>query len=349
MHPGVAFSEDDSKDWQLPVAASGLILDVPAKGHWLRRPSLHLEAAPDYRLRLVGKGQPWFWVRIDSYWDRCVLVRGTVPARSVLPALSAPEVRTVDEAPGTPEWWAAWTWRLGRMLVEAPASVLHTGHWCLRPVRTIAADKAERHAVSPMEWSFGQFPSAPHSLDAVLRFQTAWKEDWWEERPEQKPGVVLPMRAPSDSEHGRIKSWRKRARDGTLPPAVLLHVDILSKWLVLDGHDRIHAALLEGMAPPLLGLWPFVETRRAESRVREEGALIGAEIQLRAGATPEVIDRVNRMLVRSFDWPDRGTVSRAWPIAGGAETWRHELLAWRKSNPVTLDEHDWDWLVSARD
>ncbi|QSQ27119.1 hypothetical protein JY651_20355 [Pyxidicoccus parkwayensis] len=346
MPPGVSFTTDDSKDWQLPVASPGLILDVPAKGHWLRRPSLHLEAAPRYRLRLVGEGQSRLWVRIDSYWDRCILVRGPVPTRGVLPALSAPEVRAVDEAPGTPEWWEAWTWQLGRMLVEAPASVLHTGRWCLRSMRTISADKAPRHAVSPMEWAFGQLPVAPHSLEAVLRFQTAWEEDWWAERPEEKPGAVLPLREPSDAEHGRIKSWRKRARDGTLPPAVLLHVDILSKWLVLDGHDRIQAALLEGVEPPLLGLWPFVETRRPASRVREEGALLSAELQLRSGATPEVIDRVNRMLVRNFDWPERGSVSRAWPIPGGFEAWRAELLAWRGQNPVTLDERDWDWLVS---
>jgi hypothetical protein len=99
----------------------------------------------------------------------------------------------------------------------------------------------------------------------------------------------------------------------------------------------------------LMGLWPVVETRRPESRVREEGALIGAEIQLRAGATPEVIDRVNRLLVRSFSWSGRGTVTRAWPVAGGIKVWQAELRAWRKWNPAPLEADDWDWLVSDQD
>jgi hypothetical protein len=236
---------------------------------------------------------------------------------------------------------------MGRALVDAPATVLHAGQWCLRPVRAISADKALRHPVSPMEWEFCQPPAPPHSLDAVLRFPPAWTENWWEVLPEQKRGAVLPLRAPSSEDDGRVKSWRKRAKDGTLPPALLLYVDILAKWLVLDGHDRLHAALLEGVEPPLLGLWPSVEEARPESAVRQEGALLGAEIQLRAGATPTVIDRVNRMLLRNFSWPRRGTVTRAWPMAGGIEAWRAEVLAWRKGKSAPIAEDDWDWFVSS--
>jgi hypothetical protein len=348
MHPGVSFTPDDTEDGSLPVAGPGGLLSVPASGRWLQRPALYLEAAPRYRLRLMSGGQPLLWFRIEDYWDQSGFLRGTAPGPWRLPSLSAPEVRAVAHTPGTPAWWEAWARRTGRALVEAPATVLHAGRWCLRPLRAIPADAASRHAVSTLEWSFGQPPAPPQSLDAVLDFTPFWKERWWQEVPKQKRGAVLPLRAPSVEDDGRIKSWRKRARDGTLPPALLLYVDLLAKWLVLDGHDRVHAALLEGVEPPLLGLWPHVETRPVDSRVREEGALLGAEIQLRAGVTPEVIDRVNRQLLRSFERPERGTVSRAWPVAGGLEAWRTEVLAWRRRNAVTVDEDDWEWFVSPK-
>ena len=105
MHPGVSFTADDTRDWHLPVAGPGLLLDVPSRGRWLQRPALHLEAAPDYRLRLMHGGQPLLWVRIASYWDKCVLVRGAAHVRGALPALSAPEVRAVGETPGTLAAW----------------------------------------------------------------------------------------------------------------------------------------------------------------------------------------------------------------------------------------------------
>ncbi|WP_263437275.1 hypothetical protein [Stigmatella hybrida] len=37
---------------------------------------------------------------------------------------------------------------MARTLVEASLPVLHSGHWCLRPVRAIAAEKAERHPIT---------------------------------------------------------------------------------------------------------------------------------------------------------------------------------------------------------
>jgi hypothetical protein len=200
-----------------------------------------------------------------------------------------------------------------------------------------------------MEWEFGQPPAPAHSLDAVRSFLPFWTERWWQTLPAQNRGAVLPLRAPSDGEDGRVKSWRKLARDGTLPPALLLYVDILAKWLVLDGHDRVHAALLEGVEPPLLGLWPFIERRSEEKQAQREGALLAAEIQFRAGATPEVIDRVNRQLVRSFAPSPRGTVSRAWPMAGGLAAWRAEVLAGRRWSAINVDADEWEWFTSQQE
>ncbi|TSC23520.1 hypothetical protein [Corallococcus sp. Z5C101001] len=349
MHPGVSIGVDDFRSWGLETPGPGLLLEVPATGPWRARPALHLEAASDYRLRLMSGGQPLLWARIDTWWDRAVFLRGKTHAPWSLPPLTAPDVRAVTQAPGSEGWWEAWGWRLARTLVEAPSPVLHAGRWCLSPVRAISADKAERHPVSPMEWRFGQPLQPPHSLDAVPRFSGAWNEDWWETLPAQRPGTVLSLRAPSASDDGRVKSWRKRAKDGTLPPTLLLYVDILAKWLVLDGHDRVHAALLEGVEPPLLGLWPFIPAARPESSVREEGALFSADFQLRAGATPAVVERVNRMLLLNFTRSAQGAVSRAWPLRGGVDAWRAEVLAWRRwSQELPLAAEDWDWFASPR-
>ncbi|WP_375757538.1 hypothetical protein [Corallococcus exercitus] len=349
MHPGVSIVADDTRSWGLETPGPGLLLHVPARGRWAQRPALHLDATADYRIRVRGVGVTLLWTRIDAYWDRAIFLRGTWPPPELLPPLSAPEVRSVEAASGSEAWWEQWSWRLARALVEAPLPVLHAGHWCLRPVRAIPAEKAERHPVSPMEWGFGQPPMPPHSLAAVTDpgYPFAWKEDWWENTPGQRPGAVLGLRPPVPPDFGRVKSWRKHARDGTLPPALLMYVDILAKWLVLDGHNRLHAALLEGVEPPLLGLWPFIDPPRPANAVREEGALFSADFQLRAGATPETVDRVNRMLVLNFTPGPKGTVSRAWPIPGGRETWREEITArrHRAGKAPALDDLEWAWLT----
>lgn len=352
MHSSVAFTPDDTVEWGLPLAAPGLLLEVPRQGPWARRPSLHVEAAPGYRLRLTSGGEPLLWARIDGWWDLCGVLRGPASRPWRLPMLSAAEVRKVTHAAGSERWWEAWVWRLGRELAHSPQSVLHAGRWCLRPLHSIRAASAGGYPISTLEWRVSQPPQPPHSPEGVLRFERFELEDWSQHgQPEEERvgiGALLPLRAPSSEEDGRVKSWRKVARDGALPPVVLLYVDLLMKWLVLDGHDRLHAALREGVTPHLLGLWPVREEVLPWSPVGQEGVLRSAEVTLGARATPALVDRVNRMLRVNFAGVRRGTVTRAWPLGGGLEAWRAEVLAAVRHSPLAVEPQGWSWFVSDR-
>ncbi len=351
MAPGLSFTPDDT-DWRLPVVGPGLLLDVPNEDPWNRRPFLHVEATPRYRLRVSSGGQPVLWVRIDDWWDGCGLLRGPVSVPQVLPPLTASEVRAVAHEPRSPRWWEDWTWHVGRALEWSVQPVLHAGRWCLRPLQAVSAREAAPYASVPSGLS-GNPPDPPHSLEEVLRFETFWMEAWDSPRSPDElhvdSGAVLPLRAPSPQEDGRVKSWRKRARDGTLPPALLLYLEIVGKWLVLDGHDRLHAALLEGVAPPLLGLWPVFEEVIPVEPVRREGILISAGVQTRQKGTPAVIDSANRALVREFTEHRRVAITRAWPLRGGAGAWRAEVLAWRRWCPFPVNPEDWAWFLSSKD
>lgn len=85
-----------------------------------------------------------------------------------------------------------------------------------------------------------------------------------------------------------MRAWRKRARDGTLPPILIILARGMGSWLLLDGHDRLLAALDENKAVPVLHL--FVAAHERDST--------------------EIV-----------------TTTRAWPIEGGEERWRAEVIA----------------------
>ncbi|MFJ4525927.1 hypothetical protein ACIP4Y_34195 [Streptomyces sp. NPDC088810] len=64
-------------------------------------------------------------------------------------------------------------------------------------------------------------------------------------------GALRRMPDPGD---GRVKAYRKQARDGTLPPVLLWWVSGLDCHLILDGHAQLAAAIAESVSPPLLHL-----------------------------------------------------------------------------------------------
>lgn len=350
MHPSVAFRTDDTENWGLPLVGPGLLLDVPGAGRWSGRPSLHVEFTSRFRLRVSSGGQPLFWIRIDDWWHGCGVLRGTVSTPWGLPPLSAARVRDVPHEPGSSRWWEAWTWHMAKELAQATHPVLHAGRWCLRPLRLVTAREAVPYSNLPRYQTGGPL-DPPHGLERLLHVERFWTEDWYgggvPAGVETNSGAVLPLRAPSPEDNGRVKSWRKHAREGTLPPALLLYMDIVGKWCVLDGHDRLHAALLEGVSPPLLGLWPVFEAPIPENPFRREGTWFAAEAQFRSrNGGPEGIDRANRTLLREYTGVHRVAVTRAWPVRGGLEAWRAEVLACRRWNAFPADAQAWDWFTS---
>ncbi|WP_233588185.1 hypothetical protein, partial [Corallococcus sp. CA049B] len=237
-----------------------------------------------------------------------------------LPPIQAAQARGVAHEAGSHRWWESWTRHFARELEAATATVLHSGRWSLHPLRVVSEENASPN--SPPGNGLGYPPASPYALETALRFDPFWVERWsWSNSdasiwPEAKMGAVMALREPSRPDASRVKAWRKHARDGTLPPALLLYMELPEKWLVLDGHDRIHAALLEGTTPPLLGLWP-------------------------------VITHPTRL---QYDNPGmRGppcSITRAWPIR--KSDWQASVLRAHPRRPDGVTAEDWDGFVGDR-
>nr|WP_171415518.1 hypothetical protein [Corallococcus exercitus] len=327
----------------MPVGGPGLLLKVPSWGHWRRRPLLHVEATRPYLLRVMLGSQPLFWMRVDDWWNGCAWLRGPAKLTGGLAPISAEESRRPPD-PGSPGWWAAWNrWWVHQFETSEP-SLLHAGNWCLRPLQAVPVSRAQGYSTVPIIGT-GLFPEPPCGLDAALRFQPFQAEEWsWAKTRARsyRSGGVMPLRAPSAEDDGRIKAWRKHVRDGTLPPVLLMYFALVERWLVVDGHDRLHAALLEGREPPLLGLWSFTEVPVEENLstlFRQDGAMKAAELRLRA--KPGDVDAVNRGLLRDHEPVQRLAVTRAFPLRGGAAAWTAEVTAWRKGSGVEVNPDDW--------
>lgn len=270
---------------------SGYIHDYDFHGGLLlratspRKPWFRCEYArpgEDYALQIVAGDVARLTFAIDDWWSSLTMVRMRSDRCEVVPPIRADVARRAE-----------WLKHFAEALLASERSPLHSGSFWIVP-----ASKRRR-------------PSAPHLpplFDLRLTFERGRKI--WEPH---HFGAVWPLRDPSPPNAGRVKLWRKHAKNGTLPPLLLLSVTPLESYVLLDGHDRLLAALLEKKEPAALVLAPL----------RQGGAPVPAwqahlEHQLSVAQTerfsPKTIEGFNRQLIAAYGGETYEVRTRCWPL-----------------------------------
>ncbi|UJR86206.1 hypothetical protein [Sandaracinus amylolyticus] len=241
------------------VEGGGLAIEVDAP----RVPTLFLESFPGWRIRLMRRGTPVLWARMKGAAEGVWIARAEGAASpGVLPPITAREARATTRI----EDWMRF---VARGLDESAASPLRVGPWQLTELRSVGRD-----ALEPID--VHRRPSRALDVRAVFDVAPVHYLRWGLNGAR----TIVPLRTGSAIDASRVKAWRKHVRDGTLPPIVLWWVSMLDAYVLLDGHDRLRAALAEDVLPRAIALW---EPRgRARWRMPEEDAVRGYERAFRA-------------------------------------------------------------------
>ncbi|MGV9273247.1 hypothetical protein [Streptomyces griseosporeus] len=283
---------------------AGLCLDVRDDG---RRPGLCVFRAGQ-RLLLSQLSRPVLLAVVDEDLQGVDFWR-TDGYRSLVPPLRADTARALA---GSPRRWAH---RFARHLAGAAEGPLHEGRWLLSYDSPLA------------RWRHPGDSHARHWRSMLVEGHPDGYVDWflhahaWE---------ILPLRPVPDADDGRVKAYRKQARDGTLPPVLLWWVSGLDCHLVLDGHARLAAAIAESVEPAVLQLRRALPRDELAAGVEEAVDTYERELARFAGlravhgsavpdgaavAGPELARRLHHLHTAQ-----RPTWS--WPLPGGEERWR---------------------------
>ncbi|WP_328941760.1 hypothetical protein OG259_08925 [Streptomyces sp. NBC_00250] len=276
------------------------------------KPGLRMECADGRRLVLMQGAVPVLFARQRATHHGLHYAR-TGRYASPLAPLRAERARAVAEfaAPGSARWperWAAYAEAELRTAADGP---LHAGEWLLAPDTHrwfVAANWPKLLAHDPdrghLTW-FGYGDPVEDARD------------------------LLPLRALSHPEAPRVKAYRRQYREGVLPPVFAWWISGLNSPVVLDGHDRLTAALAQGGRPEVLILSRAVDAAWvalcAERPVLEYEKRVAT---LDGPLGPSRIANESRMLASRLraivHSPD---LTRAWPFPGGAPAWEAAAAA----------------------
>lgn len=288
-----------------PGARSGLTLVVREE----RRPGLVLESAPSGRLRLRAQGDSILWARIERpAWGVWALRREVAQSPRIVRPIRSSEARRTSSM----ERWMRF---FSRELDASPRSPLARGAWELTELRRCqpASVEAARSARPDQFCPVGPdgLPGVARGVLGVVRAPRLVFVDW----STISPQAVCSLRAFSDADDSRVKAWRNHARDGTLPPILLWSMGGIELVVLLDGHDRLTAALAEGVEPRVLALWRSV--RRPDVGTEPwRRDIVGSyeRAHLRVDRLSDSTrTELTRRLVRAFQgsWREAVTVARA--------------------------------------
>ncbi|MEV6201318.1 hypothetical protein AB0M64_15190 [Streptomyces sp. NPDC051771] len=271
------------------------------------RPGLRMECADGRRLVLVQGAVPVLFAR------QRVTHRGLHYARtgryvSPLAPLRAERARGYAEfaEPGGAAWTERWAAHAEAELRAAADGPLHEGEWRLSPDASgWFVDRNWSHLL-------------PYDTD---RGHLTW---FGYGDPDGDARDLLPLRALSVPEAPRVKAYRRRYREGVLPPVFAWWISGLNVPVVLDGHDRLTAALAEGGRPEVLILSRAADAAWLELCAKHpvaayEGRMAALdEGPLRAVRASGEARRLARELAAAAD---RSGPTRAWPFPGGVPAW----------------------------
>ncbi|MCC8477309.1 hypothetical protein LMJ41_05285 [Streptomyces globisporus] len=282
----------------------GLSLDVKGR----HQPGLCVFSAGS-RLLVSQLSRPVLLAVVDGQLQGVDFWR-TDAYRSFVPPLRADVARALA---GSPERWAH---RFAQYLIDSPDSPLHEGRWllsCESPLRR------RRYAGTSRAEYWGSMLVDGHPDGYIDWF---FHSHSWE---------VLPLRPVPDADDGRVKAYRKQAREGVLPPVLLWWVSGLDCHVILDGHARFAAAVAESVEPPLLQLHRTVPSGDLAERIDQAVGFYEGELARFAGlravhgsTVPDGAATVGPQLVRLLhDLDTAEQPTRAWPLPGGESQWRH--------------------------
>ncbi|MFZ6873592.1 hypothetical protein ACO0LF_16160 [Undibacterium sp. Di27W] len=312
--------QDDTRDHERDYGTwSGSLLIVSNAP----KSALRLRTAAGKRMRLDAGDLPLLWAEMEDAYYGVNIYRNLPPHQNWLPSISSAEVQHIASA-SVEQQKRLWLKHFAQALRNADISCLSDGLWSLEYCDgSQVCHPHWRGKYRLRDWHLGGSED-----DVQLLHAPAVYLDWCL----SGNGQVLNIFAPQHKDSGRVKWWRKLARTGQLPPILVWYIHSLNAYLILDGHDRMQACLLEGVRPAFAVLTSFYEVAvhsdpRREQAILHQVNLVAERISQGIHINPDSFASMQKILAQAFDHrPTRHFITRATANLS-SQLWQDEVTA----------------------
>lgn len=307
--------------------------------------AMEMQSGHNGRMALQVNGETLFWATmLKDHSGVWLVFNAEHPGQQpLLPAMTSADVETAKRA-GEQNGISHWCRYFARQLMEASVPLLPPRRWLLRPM-SLVKPKAPYVCNKTLPLAQWRFETPASNSDISVNWSLYGEDfpdlqkpekvthvDWW------WGGHLLLGRYPVDADSGRVKWWRKKCRENALPPILVWYIAGLASFVILDGHDRLQAALAEGIPPQFLVLSELSEQSWTPDEETRERVLRSLAIQQeRCKQTPVNIDAMNQSLMNLYDTRYLYAPTHSRAVLGDGSGWEREVKAYLQHHQ--LDEY----------
>jgi len=311
-------------------------IDVPSSFE----PYYHLfTGGAKQRFLLGSHDHTLYWGRISEDYNNVDFFRpNKLWLRQQMPInpITSANIESFKQAnpSNSARYWANF---FAKALINTPASFLHQGHWRITsPFNPESMQEAESNLVKLTPryyWSF-----LHQECDYTFEYprESHIRIDW-----NQSPNTPLPLKPLPCAHDGRVKWWRKKIREKACPPLLLWWQSSMLSHIVIDGHSRWCAHLLEKTIPDVLIVSAYQTTNydhldTPEKRLRNLQALKQYVNNSAQHVTPTSMSHINQMLMNAYpNTTKHEAVTIGKPIENLDKRWLSEIN-------TLFNSHDFD-------
>jgi hypothetical protein len=272
--------KDDNDKW------SHLLVEVTDQPDGM----FQIHSGGNQRFKLVKNGLTAFWGCIEYDYYGVWILRNNIfrdKHNMIIPPVSSAQIEDFKYS-GSVNKELYWSKAFIRSLSESRNTILYDGKW------KISSGLLNRQTQKPDQFAKWVI----ENTDKIFADKQPIYIDW----DIYGSRNLLCLKEMPDDNEGRVKWWRKKVRENCCPPVLAWYINCIDAYIIIDGHRRLKAFILEDIEPDILILNSLHEEFCIKDESRREKIVKGLEIrQNHASRAKLSIDEINRILIDAFD------------------------------------------------
>lgn len=311
------------------------------------KPSIQIISGNNGRIKLVNADSTLLWATPAQGYEGIWIINPRHQADThlpVIPPITSEDIqRRIDLTED--EKLKSWCRYFAGQVAQSDATFLYSGHWlltglCLHPTEQYRSRNRLHHNQidrwifkdrGPTDSHFPRWAIYGAGLLDTFSHQIVQWIDWWD----WNGGVIALHQV--DEYSGRLKWWRKKAREGTLPPVFVWYLRCFDAYLIMDGHYRLRAAMLEHIAPEFIVISSVNELHYAMDQERQK-QIVDSLFSRRPNHKSISVEHLNQVVMAAFDdRPVLMPVTKSRAILADESVWINEVTQYLADSGLNDD------------